>query len=98
MSELLTGSTIGLKHMKAIREQTIEKWNHLGFLEGISGHVKENIAQLYECQACSLLNEVSQTGDTKPMPIVKKVFDQMDGTPIWGTETTKRFIPIFKKR
>ena len=82
MSELLTGSTVGtinLQHMKAIREETIKKWNGLGFLDGLSGHVKENIAQMLECQACSLLNEVDES---KPMPIVKKVLDEIGDNQI----------------
>jgi hypothetical protein len=44
---------IGLEHLKQIRSKTISKWNKLGFLEGLKGHVKENIAQLYENQASS---------------------------------------------
>ena len=39
---------IGLEHLKQIRSKTIGKWDSLGFLEGLKGHVKENIAQLYE--------------------------------------------------
>lgn len=81
--------------MKKIREQTIEKWNHLGFLEGLSGHVKENIAQLYCCQASALLNEVDED---KPMPIVKKVFDQMDGTPILGGPKLPKDLYLYLKK
>ena len=45
---------IGLEHLKQIRSKTIGKWDSkLGFLEGLKGHVKENIAQLYENQASS---------------------------------------------
>ena len=57
MSHLLTSGqvgNIGLNHMKAIRLETQNKWESLGFLEGLRGHVKENIAQLYENQASSL--------------------------------------------
>jgi hypothetical protein len=42
--------------MKAIRLETQSKWDSLGFLEGLKGHVKENIAQLYENQASTLLS------------------------------------------
>jgi hypothetical protein len=53
MSRLLMSggevSTIGLLRMKQIREQTINKWDSLGFLKGLRGHVKENITELYKC-------------------------------------------------
>jgi len=42
---------IGLKHLRVIKEDTIKKWDDLGFLEGLNGHQKDNIAQLYENQA-----------------------------------------------
>jgi hypothetical protein len=43
--------------MKVIRLETQSKWDSLGFFEGLKGHVKENIAQLYENQASTLLSE-----------------------------------------
>ena len=53
-SYLTSGSTVGLQK---IRKDTISKWDSLGFLDGLSGHVKPNIAELYECCASHLLNE-----------------------------------------
>ena len=45
---------IGLEHLKQIQMvKPSTKWDSLGFLEGLKGHVKENIAQLYENQASS---------------------------------------------
>jgi len=47
MSQLLNSGQVGnidLNHMKAVRTQTQQKWNSLEFLEGLKGHVKENIA------------------------------------------------------
>ena len=76
---------IGLKHQKAIREATVNKWNDLGFLDGLDGHVKENIALLYENQASSLLSETTaaaggaSTGsfETVVFPIVRRVFSKL---------------------
>jgi len=85
MSHLLTSGqvgNIGLNHMKAVRQQVQEKWDGLGFLEGLKGHVKENIAQLYENEASHLLNE-STTSDssgsfeTVVFPIVRRVFSKL---------------------
>ena len=74
---------IGLEHLKQIRSKTISKWNQLGFLEGLKGHVKENIAQLYENQASALLNEStgadnsSGSFETVVFPIVRRVFSKL---------------------
>jgi hypothetical protein len=85
MSHLLTSGqvgNIGLNHMKEIRKQTQAKWDSLGFLEGLKGHVKENIAQLYENQASSLLSESttatnSGSFETVVFPIVRRVFSKL---------------------
>ena len=45
---------IGLKHLKVIKEDTLNKCQKLGFLDGLKGHSRENIAQLYENQATNL--------------------------------------------
>ena len=73
---------IGLEHLKQIRSKTISKWNQLGFLEGLKGHVKENIAQLYENQASALLNESTSSDssgsfETVVFPIVRRVFSKL---------------------
>lgn len=85
MSHLLTSGqvgNIGLNHMKAIRKETQAKWEAIGFLEGLRGHVKENIAQLYENQASSLLTESttatnSGSFETVVFPIVRRVFSKL---------------------
>ena len=73
---------IGLEHLKQIRSKTISKWNSLGFLEGLKGHIKENIAQLYENQASALLNESTSADssgsfETVVFPIVRRVFSKL---------------------
>ena len=73
---------IGLEYLKQIRSKTISKWNQLGFLEGLKGHVKENIAQLYENQASALLNESTSADssgsfETVVFPIVRRVFSKL---------------------
>ena len=85
MSHLLTSGqvgNIGLNHMKAIRLETQSKWDSLGFLDGLKGHVKENIAQLYENQASTLLSESttatnSGSFETVVFPIVRRVFSKL---------------------
>lgn len=85
MSNLLTSGqvgNIGLNHMKAIRKETQAKWDSLGFLDGLKGHVKENIAQLYENQASTLLTETTSSTssgsfETVVFPIVRRVFSKL---------------------
>jgi len=85
MSHLLNSGqvgNIGLNHMKAVRQQTQSKWDSLGFIEGLKGHVKENVAQLFENQATSLLTESATAADagsfeTVVFPIVRRVFSKL---------------------
>jgi hypothetical protein len=85
MSQFLNSGivgNIGLNHMKEVRKQTQTKWESLGFLEGLKGHIKENVAQLYENQASSILTEAtdatsSGSFETVVFPIVRRVFSKL---------------------
>ncbi len=90
---------IGLKHLKVIKEDTINKWDKLGFLEGLKGHMKENVAQLYENQASYLINEASSTSDsgsfeTVVFPIVRRVFSKLLANDIVSVQAMN--LPIGK--
>ena len=90
---------IGLKHLKVIKEDTISKWDRLGFLEGLKGHLKENVAQLYENQASFLINEASSTSDTGAFetvvfPIVRRVFSKLLANDIVSVQAMN--LPIGK--
>jgi hypothetical protein len=90
---------IGLKHLKVIKEDTINKWDKLGFLDGLNGHLKENIAQLYENQASYLINEASSTADTGAFetvvfPIVRRVFSKLLANDIVSVQAMN--LPIGK--
>jgi hypothetical protein len=90
---------IGLKHLKVIKEDTINKWDKLGFLEGLKGHLKENVAQLYENQASYLINEASSTADsgafeTVVFPIVRRVFSKLLANDIVSVQAMN--LPIGK--
>ena len=93
---------IGLKHQKAVREATVKKWDELGFLEGLEGHIRENIALLYENQASTLINETTQaaggqsTGsfETVVFPIVRRVFSKLLANDIVSVQALN--LPIGK--
>jgi hypothetical protein len=90
---------IGLKHLKVIKEDTINKWDKLGFLEGLNGHLKENVAQLYENQASFLINEATADGssgsfETVVFPIVRRVFSKLLANDIVSVQAMN--LPIGK--
>jgi hypothetical protein len=91
---------IGLKHLKVIKEDTINKWDKLGFLDGLKGHLKENVAQLYENQASYLINEASSDGssngafETVVFPIVRRVFSKLLANDIVSVQAMN--LPIGK--
>ena len=90
---------IGLKHLKVIKEDTINKWDKLGFLEGLRGHLKENVAQLYENQASFLINEAASTADsgsfeTVVFPIIRRVFSKLLANEIVSVQAMN--LPIGK--
>jgi hypothetical protein len=90
---------IGLKHLKVIKEDTINKWDKLGFLDGLKGHLKENVAQLYENQASFLINEATGEGsngafETVVFPIVRRVFSKLLANDIVSVQAMN--LPIGK--
>jgi hypothetical protein len=90
---------IGLKHLRVIKEDTIRKWDELGFLEGLDGHQKDNIAQLYENQASYLINEAavadsSGSFETVVFPIIRRVFSKLLANDIVSVQAMN--LPIGK--
>ena len=90
---------IGLKHLRVIKEDTIKKWDELGFLENLEGHQKDNIAQLYENQASYLINEAavadsSGSFETVVFPIIRRVFSKLLANDIVSVQAMN--LPIGK--
>jgi len=90
---------IGLKHLRVIKEDTIKKWDDLGFLEGLVGHQKDNIAQLYENEASFLINEAavsdsSGSFETVVFPIIRRVFSKLLANDIVSVQAMN--LPIGK--
>jgi len=90
---------IGLKHLRVIKEDTIKKWDDLGFLEGLDGHQKDNVAQLYENQASYLINEAATSDasgsfETVVFPIIRRVFSKLLANDIVSVQAMN--LPIGK--
>jgi len=68
--------------VKEARMQTKDRWNKLGFLEGLEGNNSDNIAQLFENQAKNLMKEATNSDssgsfETVVFPIVRRVFSKL---------------------
>ena len=85
MKEFLTSGQVGnieLNAQKKIREDIQKRWEDLGFVEGLEGHIKENIATLYENQAKHLIYEATASDnsgsfETVVFPIIRRVFSKL---------------------
>ncbi len=71
----------------------------MGFLEGLGGHQKDNIAQLYENQASYLINEAavsdaSGSFETVVFPIIRRVFSKLLANDIVSVQAMN--LPIGK--
>ena len=90
---------IGTNSMKLIREDVINKWDKLGFLDGLDGYAKDNVAQLFENQASYLINEQTSASDsgsfeTVVFPIVRRVFSKLLANDIVSVQALN--LPIGK--
>lgn len=102
MGALLESGRVGnvsLNHLKTVREDVINRWDNLGLLEGLKGHKKENIAQLFENQASYMLNEATALGvegsfETVVFPIVRRVFSKLLANEIVSVQALN--LPIGK--
>jgi len=102
MGALLESGKVGnvsLNHLKTVRTDVINRWDGLGLLEGLSGHKKENIAQLFENQASYMLNEATSLGvegsfETVVFPIVRRVFSKLLANEIVSVQAIN--LPIGK--
>src|SRR6056297_3660937 len=75
---------IGLKHLKEQREITTNRWEQIGLLEGLEGHLKENCAQLFENQLSDMMkiNESTDSAnsgqfETVAFPVIRRVFAKL---------------------
>lgn len=85
MREFLTSGQIGnieMNAQKKIREDIQNRWEELGFVEGLEGSIKENVATLYENEAKHLIYEATASDnsgsfETVVFPIIRRVFSKL---------------------
>jgi hypothetical protein len=64
------------------RKFICERWENLGFTKGFNGHLKDNMAILFENQASQLLKEATDSSnsgsfETVVFPLVRRVFSRL---------------------
>jgi hypothetical protein len=85
MKDLLTSGKVGnieLNAQKKIREDVQKRWERIGLVDGLEGHVKETVATLYENQARHLIYEATSADnsgsfETVVFPLIRRVFSKL---------------------
>lgn len=85
MKEFLTEGIVGnieYNAQKKIRESIQNRWDSLGFTEGLPDGIKENVATLYENEAKHMIYEATASDnsgsfETVVFPIIRRVFSKL---------------------
>ena len=102
MREFLSSGLVGnieLNAQKQIRESIQQRWDSLGFTEGLDGYIKENIATLYENEAKHLIYEATASDnsgsfETVVFPIIRRVFIKLLANDIVSVQSMN--LPVGK--
>lgn len=102
MREFLTEGVVGnieLNEQKRVRGLIMERWEGLNFLEGLEGHIKENMATLFENEAKFLMKEASTSDnsgsfETVVFPIIRRIFSKLLANDIVSVQAMN--LPIGK--
>ena len=90
---------IAYKKSQEAKAMITERWNNMGFLNGFSGSLKENMASIFENQATALLNEATtadQSGsfETVVFPLVRRIFSRLLASDIVSVQAMN--LPVGK--
>jgi len=99
LTESAEVGNIGLKQLREQREVTTNRWEKIGLLEGLSGNVKENCAQLFENQLSYMINESTDSAssgqfETVAFPVIRRVFAKLLANDIVSVQALN--LPIGK--
>jgi hypothetical protein len=99
LTESAEVGNIGLKQLREQREITTNRWEKIGLLEGLEGHVKENCAQLFENQLSHMINESTDSAssgqfETVAFPVIRRVFAKLLANDIVSVQALN--LPIGK--
>ena len=102
MREFLQSGLVGnieLNEQRRIRENIQQRWEQLGFTEGLEGPIKENISTLYENEAKHLMREATASDnsgsfETVVFPIIRRIFSKLLANDIVSVQALN--LPIGK--
>lgn len=102
MNTFLSSGLVGnieLEMQKKQREAIMERWERLDFTEGLVGHIKENICQMYENEAKHLIREATSSNssgsfETVVFPMIRRVFSKLLANDIVSVQAMN--LPIGK--
>lgn len=102
MRDILTSGQVGnieLNAQKKIREDIQKRWDNLGLVEGLEGHLKETVSTLYENQAKHLIYEATASDnsgsfETVVFPLIRRVFSKLLANDIVSVQAMN--LPIGK--
>lgn len=102
MRELLTSGAVGsieLNAQKKIRQDIQERWQKLGLVNGLEGHIMETVSTLYENQAKHLIYEATASDnsgsfETVVFPLIRRVFSKLLANDIVSVQAMN--LPIGK--
>lgn len=102
MREILTSGAVGsieVNAQKKIRQDIQERWQKLGLVDGLQGHIMETVATLYENQAKHLIYEASSSDnsgsfETVVFPLIRRIFSKLLANDIVSVQAMN--LPIGK--
>ena len=102
MKEFLTEGIVGnieYNAQKKIRESIQNRWDSLGFTEGLPDGIKENVATLYENEAKHMIYEATASDnsgsfETVVFPIIRRVFSKLLANDIVSVQAMN--LPVCK--
>jgi len=99
LTESAEVGNIGLKQLREQREITTNRWDKIGLLEGLTGNVRENCAQLFENQLSYMINESTDSAssgqfETVAFPVIRRVFAKLLANDIVSVQALN--LPIGK--
>ena len=102
MRELLSSGAVGsieLNAQKKIRQDIQERWQKLGLVNGLEGHIMETVSTLYENQAKHLIYEATASDnsgsfETVVFPLIRRVFSKLLANDIVSVQAMN--LPIGK--
>lgn len=99
LTESASVGNIGIKQLREQREIITNRWDSIGLLEGLDGHMKENCAQLFENQLSDMINESTDSAssgqfETVAFPVIRRVFAKLLANDIVSVQALN--LPIGK--